>query len=268
MSQSDPTDHDAGAPNASAVAKPAAKRTNLLALRQARERAVEILTERYSRDVIDEDDLEHRLEAVENATTLAEIDEQIADLQPASTAAEPDAESSQALVPTSETALATISDDAVPASRRFISIIGDSRQEGAWTPARQNTAYSVIGNVNFDFRDARLGPGEVTVNVRSLIGNVTLVVPPGMPVDIDCTTMIGDNIRYTPTRALPDDDVPRVRVKALMLIGDVRIEERLPGESKREARRRRKLEAKEEKRERKRLNSQRKRKRKRLGSGD
>jgi hypothetical protein len=99
-----------------------------------------------------------------------------------------------------------------------------------------------MGGAHLDLRDALLPPGTIEVRVAALMGGVEIIVPPNLAVEAEGVSIMGgfDHVDRAP--AEPDPGAPLLRVTGLVLMGGVHIEMRLPGESSRDARKRRKRE--------------------------
>ena len=68
------------------------------------------------------------------------------------------------------------------------------------------------------------------------------MVPPGMDVEVDGMALCGGFEDKTDAPLRRNPDVPTLRVRGLALLGGVGVEVRLPGETPRQAKRRRRLE--------------------------
>ena len=55
--------------------------TNLVALRARRQRAIALISERYAEGLLDDDEVDRRLDLAERATDLAQLDTLFASLQ-------------------------------------------------------------------------------------------------------------------------------------------------------------------------------------------
>jgi hypothetical protein len=128
-----------------------------------------------------------------------------------------------------------------------LAIMGGATRKGAWTPARQNFAFSVMGGTELDFREASLGRGVTEVRVFALMGGVDIVIPPGVNVESHGIGIMG-GFDHRGDVDEPDIDAPTLRISGLAIMGGVDISVRHPGESARDARRRRRVEKKERKR--------------------
>lgn len=99
------------------------------------------------------------------------------------------------------------------------SLIGDVKI-GGWLavgPAIEVT--SVIGDAVVDVSAAAIGPEGLDLTVRSLIGDVRVIVPDGARVQSSVTTIIGDRKEGL---VQPVAGGPMIRVKVINIIGDVR----------------------------------------------
>ncbi|MBK9033854.1 MAG: DUF1707 and DUF2154 domain-containing protein [Myxococcales bacterium] len=204
----------------------------LIALRDRRDQVIAVLTDQFSADALDVDELERRLELAQRAETVAALDALIADL-PAST-------TTTALVPSPTTPAG----GAWPARGRVIAVFGGVDKGGTWTPARQVTAVTMFGGSELDFREANLAPGVTELRIRCLFGGMTIIVPPWLAVESDATALFGGFGEVHRAPASPDPERPVLRITGLIMFGGVDIETRLPGESAKDARRRTKREAK------------------------
>jgi len=137
-------------------------RTNLIALRDAREKTIELLTQRYAEDIIDGEEFETRLDVAEAARTLEVLDELVDDL------VDPN-------LPPLEAALskrkpsAVVSHLDVPRTQTLFSIFSETKRQGTWTPARELKSFAAFGSNVLDFREARLGPGAIRIRVLNAI---------------------------------------------------------------------------------------------------
>lgn len=213
--------------------------TNLIVLKETREKALELLTQRYAEDIIDDVEFERRLDLMERAETLEEIEGVLMDL------INPH-EPPQAREMVQRQPSALVAHQDVPRSQTLISLFSGSRRQGTWTPAWNIKALSVFGSSTLDFREARLGPGPIQVRVLTAFGGTRIIVPPGMPVINACTAIFGgvDQDRMVPDTFSDDGEAPRIILSGLVVFGGVDIREQLPGESWREAKKRHRAERK------------------------
>ncbi|MBC6462106.1 DUF1707 domain-containing protein, partial [Actinomadura sp. HBU206391] len=146
------------------------------------------------------EDLTERTEAAYGAVTRAELEAVTSDL--------PAAEGPQPGPPPGHE------------RRRFIAVLGDSRQRLAGRVDERLSAVAVLGDVVLDLRGAHVTGGVVDVAATAVVGNVRIIVPNGVDVQISGIAVLGDkNVRVG--AATPGSSRPVVRVHANAFIGDV-----------------------------------------------
>jgi len=202
----------------------------LVALRTRRDQVIAILSEQFSQDALEVDELERRLELAQRADSVAALDALVADLSTTSTA----------LVPAPTAPIG----GTWPERGRVIAVFGGVEKGGTWTPARKVTSLTVCGGAELDFREANLGPGVTELRVYCAFGGVDVIVPPWLAVESDAVAIFGgfEEVHRAPTA--PDPDRPVLRITGVALFGGVDVQTRLPGESARDAHKRVKREAK------------------------
>jgi hypothetical protein len=210
--------------------------TNLIALRDGKQRAEELISTRYAEGLIDQDELERRLEAVTHASTLAVLERQIVDLvEPGTSPSAALARRSPATAPS--TALARRED--VAAQRRIIAVFGSHEERGRWTPARCNELIGVFATAVIDLREATLGPGETEIELRCVFTSAEVLVPPGLAVRVDAGVIFSSVEREPEIPAEPaGPGDPVVVLTGVLVLASLELYERRVGESKRDARRR------------------------------
>ncbi len=224
-----------------AGAKPAVP----IELDDAREKAIDLLSECFARDMLEVEDFERRVGLAHAAGSMVELGEAIEGLG-AGGGGEV-AQTDRSLVNIVRTRVAATAAE-IRATDRAVAVFGETRRAGAWVPARSNTVVAVMGSAVIDLREARLGPGRTGFSALSVMGSVEVLVPPGVHVQCGGSAVFGsfEQRDASPAPAAPGD--PVIRVDGFSVFGSVEIETRHPGESRREARRRRRLEKKERRR--------------------
>lgn len=138
------------------------------------------------------------------------------------------------------------------------STLGAVRRTGPWTVPQQLDVHLLWADAELDFREAKLPPGVTTIEVTVTMASLAIVVPPGLPVDVQVVPFAG-NVETHPTSLVADPTAPPAALDedhpyrsaptrdeaspSLLIIGNVRfanveVTTRLPGESARAARRR------------------------------
>ena len=179
-------------------------------LADRRDRVIEQLSAGFAASHFEVDELERRVSLAHAATTPAELDALVTDL--ALTAP-------QALVP----------------ARRMRVVLGSIERAGRWVVPQQLAARVVWGNLVIDLRDAQLGLGVTTIDVHVTMGNVEIIVPPGVDVDVDASSFLA-NVEDRTVRGGSANKT--VSITGRVRLGNLEVSTLRPGETKRDARRR------------------------------
>ena len=203
----------------------------------AREQAVEVLTEHFSRNVMDVDEFEGLLDSVNRCSTTSELRELLSKLPPLESL-----KSATDLMSAPGGPPVVVDADRVRPRGFLLSVLSGTTRAGRWIPARKSFALGVLGGISLDFREAVLGAGVTGVNVLAVLGGVEIIVPPEMAVEVDGMAVLGGFEYQTNAPPRTDPNPPILRVRGLAVLAGVNVEVRLPGETSRDAKKRRRLE--------------------------
>lgn len=104
----------------------------------------------------------------------------------------------------------------------LISLIGDITRRGRFALRSRTTAWLVIGDLELDLRGALVDAGDITITACSLIGDVEVIAPEGVEVELRGFTVLGDRkVDLSPVPRVPG--TPTVHVRVFSLIGDTKI---------------------------------------------
>ena len=204
--------------------------SSLVAVRQRREQVIAELSECYQRDLLDVDELDRLLDQAHAATSLAELDALVAGLAP---------HPSTSLVVHTPTA---IDDPNRVAQKRLGILFGSVDRTGHWVVPKTLVTRILFGNAALDFRDASMGAGVTTLDVSVTFGNLELILPPWLSIDVDVSSLAGSVEERHRVAARPDPSQPVLMVTGAVRFGNLEISTRLPGETRGDARRREKRE--------------------------
>jgi uncharacterized protein DUF1707 len=196
-----------------------------------RERVVQTLSAHFAHDQLTLTEFEQRLERAYNVTAVDQLRSLVADLPPVSpsVATQGMAVVGPALVPSSE----------VPPRGAIFAVMGGHERTGSWIVPRQLKVVVLMGGAEIDLRDARFGAGITEIEIFVTMGGVNIIVPPGVRVEsIGAAFMGGFDLKAGDATALSPAH-PVLRLSGLAIMGGVETETRLPGESSKEAKRRR-----------------------------
>ena len=214
-------------------------------LNHTKQATIDQLMEHFANDVLDVEEFERRVDRAHAATSSADLEELLSDLPGGTQLPAVVREESQPLA-RREYTLASAAH--VKDSEFVLAIMGGSSRRGHWRPARKNYAVAIMGGTELDFREAALPPGVTEVQVWTMWGGVEIIVPPGVNVESHGIALLGGFDHAGTAGGAPDPSAPTIRVTGVALMAGVEISVRHPGESSRDARRRRRLERREQRR--------------------
>ncbi len=100
--------------------------------------------------------------------------------------------------------------------RRFVAIMCGSRARGRWRAPREVSAFAFWGGVCIDLRHAAIDGPSVDISAWAIMGAVDVIVPEGIPVELDGMVLMGGATNLTrATDPLPDAPVVRVHARGL-----------------------------------------------------
>ena len=199
---------------------------------EAHQRTVDALCDAFARDEMDLGEFERRVELAHRAASAAELDRLLADLPSARLPARTDTGGSPA--PRRE----TLPPGRVRERDVVIGVMGGGHRRGRWYPARKIVAVGIMGGATLDFREAVLGP-VTEIQAFTFWGGVEIIAPPGVRVECSGIGIMGGFDEDHGEPQSDDPNAPVIRVTGVALMGGVSVEVREPGESARDARRRR-----------------------------
>jgi hypothetical protein len=202
-------------------------------LNAQRERTINSLCEYFANDALELAEFEQRLDRAHRAGTMADLQALTSDLPALTT---PILETT---TPARRTVTGVI---AQRANQLLVAVMGGVVRRGRWTPAKHTVVLAFWGGADLDFREADLPPGVTEVTVIAVMGGCEIKVPPGLNVETGGIAIMG-GFEHSGSSHAPSPDEPTLRINGLAVMGGVEIQVRLPGESSRDARARRKEEA-------------------------
>jgi len=167
-----------------------------------REGAAAVLRDAAAEGRVTFEELADRIELAMSARTRKELDRLTKDL-PASTAEHDD------------------TDLAAPVATA--SVFGDIRRSGAWRIPALSRYRTVFGDIVLGLREAQVTARKVTIDANSVFGDIELLVPEGVAVEIRSRRFMG-NLRQEADAATPG--APRVILTGRTVFGNVRVRRR------------------------------------------
>ena len=116
-------------------------------------------------------------------------------------------------------------DDLVPERSGTTVWLSNVERAGEWILPRTFRIFTFMGNVELDLTEARIGAGESVIDIRCIMGNVEITVPPGLRVINDGEGFLGnfETKRVGEVPPLPPD-APTIRITGNAYIGSVAVE--------------------------------------------
>lgn len=121
-------------------------------------------------------------------------------------------------------------------------VLGSIERTGIWSAPRQLAARVVWGHLLLDLREARLDPGGLTIDLDVMMGNVEVIVPPGLAVEVEATSLLAKIEERTERSTIAKRESSLVRIVGRVRLGSLELSTRRPGETRRDAWRRRRAE--------------------------
>lgn len=177
-----------------------------------RNRVAEMLREAAGEGRLDLDELDQRLEATYAAKTYGDLVPITLDL--------PAHPSTAAHAP-------VVRRETLPAAatyRSSVALMSETRRQGPWLVPEHSSAFSFMGSVVLDLREATFETPEVTITATAVMAGVEVIVDAQTQVVVDGFALMGE---FTEAKSkVPHEvapDAPVVRVKGFALMGSVSV---------------------------------------------
>jgi len=105
--------------------------------------------------------------------------------------------------------------------RRMVSVFGDITRRGSW-PGERLSPIAVFGDIDLDFRQAGMLAGPVAINAVAPFGNIDVLVPDGVHVDVGGFTVFGSK-KIAVDNDTPNESAAVIRVRGFSLFGSVKV---------------------------------------------
>ena len=109
--------------------------------------------------------------------------------------------------------------------RRYVAVFSEVKKDGAWVPTRRIDAKSVFGGVTLDFRGVEIPAEGVDLEIDVIFGEATIILPPGINADVDCTAMLA-TVEDNSHSGTPG--APTIRVRGGAVFGGIYVKTKVP----------------------------------------
>jgi predicted membrane protein len=106
--------------------------------------------------------------------------------------------------------------------RRMVSVFGDITRRGSWPSGDRMSPITVFGDVDLDFRQAGTPAGPIAINAVAPFGNIDVMVPDNVHVDVGGFTLFGSK-KVALEGAAPNESGAIIRVRGFSLFGSVKV---------------------------------------------
>jgi len=124
--------------------------------------------------------------------------------------------------------------------KRYLAMMSEVKKAGTWMVSPRTVATAIMGTIRLDLREALLPGTDIEIEVTAVMAEIIIIVPPGLRLECDGFAFMGEFESHNTDTERRDS--PLVRIHGSCVMGAVRVQMRLPGESKLEASRRRRRE--------------------------
>ncbi len=186
----------------------------------------EVLRQAAGEGRLDLEELDERLEATYRAKTYVELVPITADLPvsgPTPRSVPPARPAGRAPVPV-----------VGPSYSRSLSVMGDCSRRGVWRVPERHTAFSLMGSVTIDLREAGFSAHETVIDAYAIMAGIDIVVNPWTQVVVEGFGVMGDfSEARSKVAAELGPDSPVLRVRGLALMAGVSVKRKtMPGEQR------------------------------------
>lgn len=168
-----------------------------------RERTTELLRDAAAEGRLTFEELADRIDSAAQAVTRGELERLTADLP----------------LP-----VGAITGTEIVVAPHTSTLFGDVRRSGTWNVPAHSSWKSLFGDVVLDLRAARVSAAEVTIDAGTIFGDIELLVPEGVVVEVRSRALLGDIRQEAGDVAAAG--APRVILTGGTVFGDVRVRAR------------------------------------------
>ncbi|WP_182525997.1 DUF1707 SHOCT-like domain-containing protein [Nocardioides dongkuii] len=193
-----------------------------------RHAAAEVLREAAGEGRLDVDELEERLEATYAAKVYADLVPILADLPGTAPGPHPPA----VRRPAAPAYSGRIED--LPRHTSSLAILSGQDRTGVWAVPPVHTAFTLMGGIDVDLREAVFTTPEVVINANAVMGGIDIIVNAATRVEVEGVGIMGAfEEGRAKIAAEIGPDSPLVRVRGMALMGAVTvIRKPMPGQGR------------------------------------
>ena len=112
-----------------------------------------------------------------------------------------------------------------PGEKRYMAFMSEIRKEGAWTPSPVIVANTIMGSLVLDLREAEIPAQGIDIYADVIMGELKVILPPGLPADVDCSTFMGSVSDKSKAGVA---GAPKVRITGGTVMGGITVVTKVP----------------------------------------
>lgn len=117
----------------------------------------------------------------------------------------------------------TLAPDLVPERRGAVAVLSHTRRDAEWVLPRLFRIFTFWGNAEIDLTNALLSPGTSHIEIRCIMGNVEITVPPDVRVDCDVEAVLGSAEVHREIASTTSPEAPLVRITGTSFMGSIEV---------------------------------------------
>jgi len=106
--------------------------------------------------------------------------------------------------------------------RWIVSVFGDITRRGSWPTRDHMSPIAVFGDIDLDFRQTTTPSGKVVINAVAPFGDIEVLVPDGVQVDVGGFTLFGSK-KIALGDAAANESAAVIRVRGFTLFGSLKV---------------------------------------------
>jgi hypothetical protein len=178
-----------------------------------RHKVAEVLRDAAGEGRLELDELDERLEATYAAKVYADLVPIVVDLPGNGLA-----------LPTAATPVRQPAPGSAVRHDSSIAIMGGQDRKGVWEVGPTHTAFTLMGGIDIDLREAVFTTPEIVITANAVMGGIDVIVNARTKVIVDGIGIMGDfSQARDKVEAELDDSSPVVRVKGVALMAGVTV---------------------------------------------
>lgn len=181
-----------------------------VSLEREREKVVEQLSQHFAVDNLSLDELERRMGLVYQASSIQSLRELTRDL--------PSAES-----PVPARAPAPVPAAFLPEEGRIVSVMAQTKRTGMWQPPRKLDLWCVMSETQLDMTQAQLASGVTEIEIRALMAQVKIIVPPGVRVVCQPSAFMAEVADETSNPPAVGSGAPVIRITGPVIMTELKV---------------------------------------------